>query len=101
MTATIAPVAPVAGPLFRRIAKVQIHGTKRRKLVLLLAAYRDSDPTYRPPVRELAARLGLGTGIRAVKHVDYLLARLEQDGILVVHRTPHERNRYEIVPLGS
>lgn len=42
MTATKTTPAPIAGPLYRQAVKVQIEGSKRRKLFCLLAAYIDA-----------------------------------------------------------
>jgi DNA-binding Lrp family transcriptional regulator len=78
-----------------------VGGTKRRKLLVLIAAYADAgEPS--PPMRQLSDRLGL-----PAKVIDRLLDRLEQDGWLTVEwagnsNAPagarwdggHRRNRY-------
>jgi hypothetical protein len=71
------PRQPIAGPMFRQVAALRIEGTKRRKMLALLAAYTDGGRPA-PPVQELADRLGfrLPTTLG-------LLRRLEQDGFLI------------------
>jgi hypothetical protein len=66
---------PVLGPLAKRAMRVDPGGNKRRKLLVLIAAYADAgEPS--PPVKALARRLG----IRKVQDVDHLLRRLARDG---------------------
>jgi hypothetical protein len=71
------PRQPIAGPMFRRVAALRIEGTKRRKMLALLAAYTDGGRPA-PPVQELADRLGF-----RMPTTLGLLRRLEQDGFLI------------------
>ena len=95
-------VRPVAGPLFRQVAALgveRIGGTKRRKLLALLAAYADAGESS-PSARVLVATLGLPGGRwLAFRTFDHLLGLLERDGLLRVERSPwgsNERNRYTL-----
>lgn len=79
------------GPLARAAAQIDVGGTKRQKVLVLLAAYQDAGVTN-PPIRALCER----TGFRA-EHTLRLLERLETDGIIAVQWGDHrknERNQY-------
>src|SRR4051812_21928894 len=83
------PVRPIAGATFKRIAAQRIEGTKRRKLLALIAAYSDGgQPSC--SADELAERLGW----EPIK-VRVLLERLEADGL--VERTRNRRRRYRVL----
>jgi DNA-binding MarR family transcriptional regulator len=84
-------VAPVAGPLFKQAARLQVGGQKRRRVLCLLAAYADADPSYRPSVAELAGRLGYKPA-RLVALAD----ALERDGWITVHRRRRGRALYAL-----
>jgi hypothetical protein len=86
-------LSPVAGPLFRAAAAVPVDGTKRHRLLCLLAAYADGGE-HSPPVRALAARLGFDDA----HGLDALLRALERDGHLRVRWRAGRggRNVYEL-----
>jgi DNA-binding transcriptional ArsR family regulator len=70
---------PVSGPMFRRVVALgveRIGGSKRARLLALLAAYSDTNVAD-PPMQELARRLRL-----PIAHIDALLDRLERDGLV-------------------
>jgi DNA-binding MarR family transcriptional regulator len=73
--------------------RVDAGGTKRLKLLVLIAAYADAgEPS--PAAGTLAARMQL-----PVPAVDQLLAALERQGLVEVVRgdvTKHERNTYRL-----
>ena len=85
---------PVAGATFKRAAKLPIDGTKRRKVLLLIAAYVDAG-TPDPSCAMLGRRVGLPPHVVAT-----LVDRLEADGSLRVKRPTERRegfrNRYAI-----
>ncbi len=92
---------PVPGENFRRATALPIEGTKRRKLLCLLAAYADAGETS-PAMRELCRR----TGIEDPRVVDGVLRTLIADGYLDVRWAPqgararglpeHPRNVYTL-----
>jgi hypothetical protein len=67
-------VEPVLGPLARAAAKTPVGGSKRRKLLVLLAAYADAGESS-PGAATLATRLKV-----PMRVFDGLLAALERDG---------------------
>ena len=88
---------PSPGPLFRAAVQVPLspgdRARERRLLLALIAAHADADD--RPSVGDLADRLHVpGDRNRQARLVDKLLAALEADGVLEVHRRRGERNRY-------
>ena len=82
-------VQPVRGPLFEAVARRDVGGAKRKKVLALIAAFRDAG--HDPTVAELAER-SRSAPVVVVK----LAERLEQDGHLLVTREEHGRARYEI-----
>ena len=81
---------PIAGARFKAAAKLPVTGTKRRKLVLAIAALQDAG--HEPSVRELAERIGVDW-----RKVDRLLRALEADGHLAIQWAPKRsgaRNLY-------
>ena len=92
-TDTILVVArgPLAGARFKAAAALPITGSKRRKLLCLIAAYQDAG--HAPSVRQLAERID-GVDWRGV---DALLKRLVADGWIEVRWAKHgQRNHYEL-----
>lgn len=85
-------VQPKLGPLAKAAMRVET-GEKRRKLLVLIAAYADAGEES-PAVATLAARTGL-----KVKKLDLLLCSLTRDGHLHVTRTRNKRNRYQVTVL--
>src|SRR5690348_9018925 len=87
-------VKPRAGETFRAVARLQIAGQQRRKLLALIAAYADAGERS-PRVKLLAATLGVHPG-----GIDSLLHMLVDDGLLVVRwgdKTKFERNAYTVL----
>jgi predicted transcriptional regulator len=87
--------APVFGPKARAVARLDIEGNKRRKVLVVIAAYQDAGST--PSVRDIAKRCGL----RDWRHVDVLLKRLRKDGLLQVKKESGKRNVYSLTCLGG
>jgi hypothetical protein len=85
---------PVAGPLFKQAARLDVGGAKRRRLLCLLAAYADAGE-HSPTVRQLAQQAKIPGGWRKV---DQLLRLLERDGVVEVRWAKHgqARNVYEL-----
>ena len=85
---------PVAGATFKHAARLPIDGTKRRKVLLLIAAYLDAGAPD-PSCAMLGRRVGLPSQVVAT-----LVDRLEADGFLSVERATEKRegfrNRYAI-----
>lgn len=80
-----------AYPLTRRVLAAEIEGTKRKRVLAVIAAYQDEG--HAPSVREIATRAKLRKPMLLA-----LLRRLEEDGLLRVEwAKPPARNRYEIV----
>jgi len=63
---------------------------KRRKLLVLIAAYADAGEQS-PAVRTFALKLRI-----SINSVDQLLGALERDGFVEIERRKHERNRYQL-----
>ncbi len=82
------------GPNARRALAPPVEGAKRRKVLVLVAAFIDAGRVD-PSISELAARAKLHRGA-VVRLVD----RLEREGLLTVHRCPNERNRYTLPDRG-
>lgn len=80
---------PTAGENVQRASRLPIHGAKRLKTLLLIAAWIDAG--HQPSIGELAARLGLHR-VAVVALIDHL----ERDGLLEVERRWPERNAYRI-----
>ena len=84
-------------PLARRVLAADIDGSKRKRVLAVIAAYHDEG--REPTVRDIGRRAKL---VRADGHVKaklvlMLLQRLEADGLLRVEwATPPARNRYEV-----
>jgi hypothetical protein len=72
---------------------VTVTGTKRHRLLCLLAAYADAG-VCSPSMRELLGRLDLKNAMQ----VDALLRALQRDGLVRVRwgEGEHERNVYEL-----
>ena len=86
---------PVMGPRARAAAGLTIEGEKRRKLLVLLAAYADgNDAVCRPPTSEMLAR----TGIPNAKKLFGVLRRLEADGLI---RALPKNGGYELLFPGA
>jgi len=85
-------VKPVLGPQAKQAMRTDCGGKKRLKLLVLIAAYADAGEAS-PRAMTLCERLGIDMGT-----FDQLLARLQKDGFLKVHRRtgPNRRNRYEL-----
>jgi hypothetical protein len=86
--------SPIAGVRFKAAAALAIEGTKRRKLLCLIAAYQDAG--HAPSVRELAERID---GVRSVRQLDGLLRALERDEWLRVEwssKGSRRRNVYTV-----
>lgn len=81
------PPPPVAGPLFRKAAALDVGGRERRRVLALYAAHVDGGVRRKPRVHELADRLGL-----APRKVRGLCDRLEADGYLVRSSRKHRRH---------
>ena len=82
---------PTLGPLAKAAMRVET-GSKRRKLLVLIATYADAGEES-PAAGTLAAKLG-----RPVPVLDALLAALEREGLLEVERRPPpQRNAYRVV----
>ncbi|HET7053875.1 MAG TPA: hypothetical protein VFI09_08175 [Solirubrobacterales bacterium] len=79
------------GPEARRAFAAPIEGSKRRKVLILIAAYLDAGRPD-PSISELAARARLRR-LAVVAIVD----RLERDGWLGVERAPRRRNVYRLL----
>ena len=99
MTATPMP-SPTAGWTFRQVRALgragQIERAKRLQVLSLIGAFIDAEHPH-PSVEELAGRLKLKP-----KQVYGLIARLEDDGWLVVHRQKKApRLTFEIVLKGG
>jgi DNA-binding MarR family transcriptional regulator len=81
---------PVLGPQARAAAQLPTRGAKRRRLLILIAAYHDVG--CHPSVRMLAGRSGLTTTA-----IVRLLDALRQDELLQVERRPSpQRDRYTL-----
>lgn len=78
------------GPNVRRALAAPVGGTKRRRVLVLIAAYIDAGRDD-PSIRELAERAKLPR-VAVVAVVD----RLERDGWLRVRRAAGRRNRYSL-----
>jgi hypothetical protein len=83
-------VRPVAGQKFQSAVQTKVKGKKTHKLLVLIAAYQDADPSYDPSVNELMARLGDGFQI---SWFDDLVVSLEEQGFLEVDRCPEQSRR--------
>lgn len=84
-----------AYPLTRRVLAAQIEGTKRRRVLAVIAAYCDEE--HQPSVREIAKRAKVARSLRDSRQAIALIRRLESDGLLRVEwAKPPARNRYEI-----
>jgi DNA-binding PadR family transcriptional regulator len=102
MTTITTSPKPVLGPLAKQALQLKLEGRKRRKLLVLLAAYADAD--VQPSARMLRERMGdVSAG-----QVDALLKALERDGLIRVGwragpgEDPfHRRNTYELLMAGS
>lgn len=95
---TTTTAAPILGEKARLALQVDAGGRKRRKLLVLLAAYADAGISD-PPMRELMGR----TGIDDVRQVDQLLRMLAKQGLIHVdwaHGRP-QRNTYELLFAGE
>jgi DNA-binding MarR family transcriptional regulator len=79
------------GPEAERALRAPLEGTKRRKILVLIAAYLDAGRDN-PSITELAARARLRR-IAVVGIVDHL----EREGHLAVEREPNRRNRYSLL----
>jgi hypothetical protein len=77
-TATV-DVKPLAGPRFRRASALPMEGRKRRRLLLLLAAFADAGE-HSPRAVDLCTR----AGIRSPVALDHLLDQLVEAGLLEV-----------------
>ncbi len=75
----------------RRAILLPVTGQKRRKLLVLIAAYIDAGRAD-PSIRELSKRLKLQRFV-----VIALVDALERDGLLTVQRASGERNRYALI----
>lgn len=86
---------PVAGPTFRRAAGLRVEGNKKRKVLLLIAAYLDAG--VQPSVTMIARRAGLPRYV-----VLSIIPGLGRAGLLRI--TPpvdhNDRNVYEIPEVG-
>lgn len=93
-TTGTATADPIFGEQARLALRVDAGGRKRRKLLVLLAAYADAGVSD-PPVRALMDR----AGIDDVRVVDQLLRMLEKQELIHVDwaRGRPQRNRYELV----
>lgn len=69
---------------------MRVEGSKRRKILALVAAYIDAGRD--PSISELAARARLPRSA-----VIALVDRLESDGYLAIERAPRRRNVYRLV----
>jgi DNA-binding IclR family transcriptional regulator len=82
-------VRPVAGPLFRKAAGLDIGGGKRRKVLALVAAYFDGGADLSPPITELAERAQL-----PVPKLCAVCDRLVADGWLADRSSRARKRRY-------
>jgi hypothetical protein len=83
----------VTYPVARRVLAAPIEGTKRKRVLAVIAAYQDEG--HQPSVREIARRAKVKRGPHETLA---LIARLERDGLLRVQwAKPPARNRYEVV----
>lgn len=85
-------------PTARRVLSAQLDGTKRRRVLAVIAAFLDEE--HAPSLREIAERAGLD-GWEQARH---LVKRLEADGLLAVKWAPRAaqrrygaRNRYRVL----
>jgi hypothetical protein len=87
---------PVLGELARRALCVDAGGRKRRKLLVLLAAYADAG-VEDPPLQALMRRAGIPTAHKA----DALLRTLETQGLIRVDWAAGRprRNHYELLTI--
>lgn len=76
-------VVPVLGSLAKAAMRLPIDGQKRRKLLILIAAYNDGG-TSLPPEAELLSRLSFLAG--DPRKLRGLVQALERDGWLQVSR---------------
>jgi SOS-response transcriptional repressor LexA len=85
---------PILGERARRALLVDAGGRKRRKLLVLLAAYADAG-VEDPPLQALMGR----AGIRSSRQADALLRALEEQGLIRVDwaRGRPRRNHYELL----
>lgn len=92
MGAPANPAQPVLGPAAKAAARLPIDGTKRRKVLVLIAAYADAGEKS-PSIRELAERARLDRLI-----VANVVDRLARDGLLEVdwRAGPDRRNVYRL-----
>jgi DNA-binding MarR family transcriptional regulator len=82
---------PVLGPTARAAARLPTKGAKRRKLLILVAAYLDGGVD--PSIRMLAARSGFTTAT-----VVQLIGALERDGLLEREARPSpQRDLYRVL----
>ena len=85
-----------AYPLARLVLEADIEGAKRRRVLAVIAAYRDEG--HAPSLREIADRAKLCQRKRAVPTLMALLRRLEADGLLRVDwASPLARNKYRVL----
>ncbi|HET7052461.1 MAG TPA: hypothetical protein VFI09_00920 [Solirubrobacterales bacterium] len=82
------------GPNTRRALVLPVEGTKRRKVLVLIAAYADAGRDD-PAISELSQRSGL-----TYRQVVFVVDRLEADGWLEVRRSHQRRNRYRLLGVG-
>jgi len=89
-------VRPVLGPLARAAMRVPVGGNKRRKVLVLIAAFLDTGESS-PSIRQLSERCHLDRPL-----VCQLVSRLARDGLIEVEwrAGPERRNIYRL-PEGS
>jgi hypothetical protein len=88
--------APQTYPLARRVLAADVEGSKRKRVLAVIAAYLDEG--YAPSVREIAERAKVPGARSRIPRTLALLRRLEADGLLRIESAPPPgRNRYEIV----
>src|SRR6266542_39731 len=76
-------------PTVTRVARLPIEGVKRRKVMLLLAAF--ADEGVRPGLNQLAERAAIGQPHLEPPKLSQVLKRLETDGLVRVHRRSKRR----------
>ena len=89
-------VQPVLGPRARAAMRLPAGGSKRQKVLVLIAAYLDAGESS-PSIRDLAGRCHLDAPLVAL-----LVSRLARDGLIEVEwrAGPERRNVYRL-PGGS
>lgn len=78
------------GPTATRAMRLPVAGSKRRKVLVVIAAYADAG-VPNPSISQIVSRTKLPRPA-----VVGLVDLLEHDGLLEIHRSPGVRNRYRV-----